>query len=388
MEEQPLDVSFYWRLPTHGDAGTIRSPEMNRGDWTPTTSSSIAPGLRGGQADGFSYVDHLADIARAAEASGFYGGLIPSFPMTDDPWVNSSAIAEQTSSFRFMIAFQPGFLNPVHAIRMSASLQELSGGRLVFNIITGGGGPEQLWWGDPIAHDDRYARTSEFLEVLRGGWDCVPFDHRGRFFDVRGARLPAHLASQPYPEIYYSGSSDAAIESAAAHADFYLSWLEPMDALREKFDRVRDRAASFGREARFAVRTEVLARPTSAEAWRDVREAYESGVRWGNGFTRATESVGAQRQAGFQPATMSSWDDLRAGPALWRGFHLLRGGPPFGIVGDYSTVAEQLDALIEIGVDSFILAATPHLEEAYRVGEEVLPLVRPRRLAAPSVTVS
>src|SRR5690606_28474140 len=83
------------------------------------------------------YLDYAIDVARASEASGFVGGLLPSFPMTDDPWVVAAAAARATTTYRFMVAFQPGFLHPVHAARMSATLQRLSGGRLLFNVISG-----------------------------------------------------------------------------------------------------------------------------------------------------------------------------------------------------------------------------------------------------------
>src|SRR5690606_14616068 len=88
------------------------------------------------------------------------------------------------------------------------------------------------------------------------------------------------------------------------------------------------------------------------------------------------DSVGAARQAGLGAASARYWEDLAIAPNLWAGFSLLRPGPTLGIVGDYGQVAEKLDQLIDLGVDSFILAGTPHLEEAYRVGEEVLPLLR------------
>ena len=143
-----------------------------------------------------------------------------------------------------MVAFQPGFLNPVHTAHLSASLQRLTGGRLVYNVITGGGGPDQGWWGDLVAHDERYSRTQEFLDVLRGVWGTTPVDHDGRHYSVQGGNLAAPLAAQPFPEIYLSGSSDAAIDAAGRHADHYLSWLEPFDALAAKFERVRARAAA------------------------------------------------------------------------------------------------------------------------------------------------
>lgn len=372
-----MTIDVYWRLPTHGDSGSIRDASLNRGDWTPVVPGSLAPGVRAGAFDGFSYVDHLADIARAAEISGFYGALLPSFAMTDDPWTISPALAEETKTLRFMIAFQPGFLNPVHAARLSASLQRVSGGRLVYNVITGGGGPDQLWWGDPTTHDDRYQRTSEFLDVLRGVWAGGPFDYDGTHYQVRGGGLPATLAGAPFPEIYFSGSSDAAIEAAGRHADYYLSWLEPLDALGEKFNQVRARSERLGREPKFAVRVDILARDSDAEAWADARRSFErvdkSAVDQLMG--RSTDSVGARRQ-GIGLPIADRIEDLVVSPNIFAGFHILRPGPAYGIVGDYAAAAERLDELITLGVDAFILAGTPHLEEAFRVGEEVLPLVR------------
>jgi len=150
-----MAIDVYWRLPLHGCKGELGIGRANRGDWSAPVVGNLAPGFAGGDSDGSSYADHLADIARAAEISGFYGGLLVSFPNTDDPWTIAPALARETKTFRFMIAFQPGFIAPAHAARLSASLQRVSGGRLVYNVITGGGGPSQLWWGDRVAHDDR-----------------------------------------------------------------------------------------------------------------------------------------------------------------------------------------------------------------------------------------
>lgn len=376
-------MDVYWRIPTHGDKGSL-SQRITRGDWLPTDTGSVAPGRRAGELDGFSYLDHMGDIARAAEISGFYGALLPSFPHTDDPWVISSALAAETKTLRFMIAFQPGFLSPVHGARMAASLQRASGGRVVYNIISGGGGPAQLWWGDKIAHDDRYHRTTEFLDVHKGVWKQAPFSYDGRFFQVEKGSLPEPLAEQAFPEIYFSGSSEAAVAAAGRHADYYLSWLEPFDDLRVKFDQVRQRAAAVGREAHFAVRVDVLARPTEAEAWDEIRRGWEAiddrqlEAIYG-GSQRGGDSVGAQRQASYRPEAAQGYRDLIIAPNVWSGFNLLRGGPGLGIVGDYASAAERLDDLVQLGVDAFILAGVPHLEEAYRVGEEVLPLVLGRQ---------
>jgi alkanesulfonate monooxygenase len=373
-----MTIDFYWRLPTHGCHGSIRHGAYDRGDWSPLGPGNIAPGLdRNGEDDGFRYIDHLAEIAKAAESAGFIGALIPSFPNTDDPWVISPLLARDTKTFRFMIAFQPGFLNPVHAARMSASLQRATGGRTVFNIITGGGGPAQLWWGDSFSHDDRYGRTTEFLDVFKGVWKETNFSYQGQFYQVEDGGLSPLLAREEIPEIWFSGSSDAALQSASKHADYYLSWLEPFDQLTDKFARVKERTAALGGEQKCAVRVDLVARPTEEEAWRDIRLGFENvgDQRRRQGRGGATDSVGVARQQALRPSEATRYEDLIVAPNLWGGFNLLRGGPALGIVGSYEQCAARLDELIARGTDAFILAGTPHLEEAYRVGEEVLPLL-------------
>lgn len=373
-----MPIDFYWRLPTHGCHASLRHGAYDRGDWSPTGARDIAPGLdRHGADDGYRYIDHLAEIARAAESVGFIGGLIPSFPNTDDPWVIAPLLARAPRAFRFMIAFQPGFLDPVHAARMAASLQRATGGRTVFNIITGGGGPSQLWWGDSFAHDDRYGRTTEFLDVFRGVWQRPDFGYDGRFYHVAGDGLSPLLGAEALPEIWFSGSSEAALQSAARHADYYLSWLEPFDQLADKFARVKARTAALGGEQKCAVRVDLVARPTEEEAWAEIRAGFDNlgeerrrAARGGPG-----DSVGAARQQALRPGEARRYEDLIVAPNLWGGFNLLRGGPALGIVGSYEQCAEQLDTLIARGTDAFILAGTPHLEEAWRVGEEVLPLL-------------
>src|SRR6202012_5086611 len=190
---------------------------------------------------------------------------------------------------------------------MSATLQAATGGRVVYNIISGGGGPQQLWWGDKVAHDDRYARTSEFLDVLRGVWTSPSFDYHGRFYQVEGGHLPERLRGQPFPEIFFSGSSPAAIDAAGRHADYYLSWLEPFGPLAEKFAAVRAHAT---RAPKFAVRVDVLARETEEEAWDEVRRGWRYRA-YANGEARAAGSSAAAAQA----MTTGTWRSRRTSGA-------------------------------------------------------------------------
>jgi alkanesulfonate monooxygenase len=380
-------TEFYWRIAMEGDQGGLDHPyAYNRGDAGGTYGGNVSPFVRAGELDAtFTYIDHARAVARSIERAGFAGALLPSFPHTHDPWAFSASLVPETTAFRFMIAYQPGFLHPVQVARQAASLQRASGGRLLFNVISGGGGDAQLWWGDRIGHDDRYRRTKEFLDILKGVWDG-PFHYEGDFFRTAGASLPPLLRGQEFPEIYFSGSSSAAIDAAGRHADFYLSWLEPRPQLLEKIRSVRETGARLGQHPRIALRIDVLARRTPEAAWRVIERAWGRTEFFAQSGGRSRgDSVGASRLAAAVPQS-DDWRQLEIEPNVWGGFHRLRPGPALGIVGSYEQAAEHLQDLIDAGVDAFILAGVPHLEEAERVGTEVLPLLRASQSTTPTLT--
>lgn len=370
-------VQFHWRIPIHGDKGDISSPFYTRGTWGPQIDGNQAPTVINGEPNSTPYHDYLLQVAKSAEISGFDGALIPSFPDSEDPWVIASSIARHTKTLRFMIAYQPMWFDPLYAAKASASLQRLSGGRLLFNIITGGGGPQQLWWGDRIAHDDRYTRTTEFLDVLKGVWNGGPFSYDGKFFKFENAGLPEPLAGQRFPELYFVGSSDAALAAQGKHADYDLTHLEPEPNLIRKFERVRELASKDGRTVKPAVRFNIIARRTPEEAWAEVRRAWAK-VDWdakekSARNQRGGDGVGSWR---VQADRNTKIEDLIV-EDLWGGFGTLGSqGSPLGFVGSYEQAAERIDKFIRLGVQGFVLSSTPALEEALHVGEEVLPLVR------------
>ncbi len=370
-------LQFHWRIPIHGCKGDLAKAGYTRGTWGPLREGNLTPGLSSGKPDGIPYHDYMLEVARAAELAGFDGALIPSFPDSEDPWVIASSVARRTKTLRFMIAYQPMWFDPLYAARASASLQRLSGGRLLFNIITGGGGPDQLWWGDKIAHDDRYVRTTEFLDVFKGVWSGHRFSYQGKFYKINEAELPYPLAGQVFPELYFVGSSDAALAAQGKHADYDLTHLEPRERLRIKFARVKELASKDGRDVKPAVRFNIIARKTREEAWGVVRRAWAA-LDWD-----ALEKKQAERKRGdavgsfrTPPKRGQSVEDLIV-EGLWSGFGALGSqGSPLGFVGSYEEAAECIDGFIEMGVRGFILSSTPALEEAFRVGEEVLPLVK------------
>lgn len=375
-----MAVEFLWRLPMHGD-GRRAHDRHTRGEWNNQTASRVAPKT---DSDDFGYIDYLSQVARAADLVGFHGALIPIFRFTEEPWVVAAALARETRNLRLLIAMQPWFMHPAYAAQMAASLQRISRGRVEWNIVTGGGGADQRAYGDFIDHDSRYARTDEFLDVVKGYSSGEPYTHKGRFYQVEEGGLVAPLSSQPVPRIYLAGASDAAMAVAAKHGDVHLSWGEPLAKQKEVIDRARQAldAQNAERDLRFGMRIDILARETEEQAWAELRQMFATvsdSTQFGGARRTVgvgdSESVGAKRQFALHQGNTQHFDDLIVGPNLWAGMSKIRGGPGCVIVGSHEQVAERLAEYVDIGVSTFILASNPHLEEAYRVGEEVLPLV-------------
>ncbi|MBW0104662.1 LLM class flavin-dependent oxidoreductase [Pseudonocardia sp. KRD291] len=354
-----MSIVPHWFLPTSGDGRTIVARRhADRGEAGTTQRAAD--------------VDYLAQIARAAETLGFHGVLTPTGTFCEDAWLTTAALLRETRTLRYLVAFRPGVLSPTLAAQMASTYQRISGGRLMLNIVTGGDAVEQRRFGDWAVHDERYARTDEFLSVLRAAWGAEPADFAGEHYEVAGATTLA--APDPVPPIYFGGSSDAALPVAARHADVYLTWGEPPAQVAEKIGRVRELAAAQGRTPRFGIRLHVITRDTSAEAWAEAQRLLDAldpaEVEKAQATLGASQSVGQQRMLALHGG---SPDRLEISPNLWAGVGLVRGGAGTALVGSHAEVADRIEEYHALGIDEFVLSGYPHLEEAYRVGEGVLP---------------
>lgn len=214
-----VDAKFHWFLPTASDGRSLTVG--THGTHGTAAGGDHAPE---GGANRFRSPDitYLAQIARAAEHQGFDGILTPTGTWCEDAWLVTAALAQETERLKFLVAFRPGFISPTLAAQMASTFQRLSRGRLLLNVVTGGERDEQARFGDHLGKDERYARTGEFLTVLRGAWSGTPFDFKGEYYDVRGATVAA--PPTPVPEVYFGGSSESAGPVAARHVDTYLTW--------------------------------------------------------------------------------------------------------------------------------------------------------------------
>lgn len=367
-----MSIRLHWFLPTSGDGRTI----VERFHANPSAGPAAQrdPDL-----------DYLAQVAQAAERNGFDGALTPTGTWCEDAWLSTAALIARTRRLKFLVAFRPGVISPTLAAQMAATYQRLSGGRLLINIVTGGDEVEQRRFGDWVDHDERYARTDEFLSIVRGVWSGEPFDFDGRHLKVAGATVLA--PPDPVPTVYFGGSSPAALPVAARHADVYLTWGEPPAQVAEKIGKVRALAEREGRSIRFGIRLHTISRDTSAEAWAEAQKLLDAlhpeQVRRAQRQLAASGSVGQQRMVALHEGRLDKGvRGLEIHPNLWAGVGLVRGGAGTALVGDHGEVADLIEEYHALGIDEFVLSGYPHLEEAYWFGEGVRPELARRGLLA------
>lgn len=178
----------------------------------------------------------------------------------------------------------------------------------------------------------------------------------------------------PYPPLYFGGSSDAGNRVAAKTIDKYLTWGEPPAAVAAKIATIRALAAEQGREVSFGIRLHVIVRETREKAWNAANDLIsrldDETIASAQGVFSRMDSVGQARMSKLHGGRR---DRLEVSPGLWAGVGLVRGGAGTALVGDPETVTARIEEYRALGIDSFILSGYPHLEEAYRFGEMVLP---------------
>lgn len=347
-----MSLNLFWFLPTHGDGHYLGSE---------TGARPVDYG-------------YLQQIAQAADRIGFTGVLIPTGRSCEDAWLVAASMIPVTQRLKFLVALRPSVVSPTLAARQAATLDRLSNGRALFNLVTGGDAEELAAEGVFLDHQERYEASAEFTRIWRRVLEGETVDYEGKHIKVKGAKLLYPPVQQPRPPLYFGGSSDAAQDLAAEQVDLYLTWGEPPHLVKEKIDQVRAKAAAQGREVRFGIRLHVIVRETNEEAWqaanRLISHLDDITIAKAQAAFARSDSVGQQRMAALHGGKR---DKLEISPNLWAGVGLVRGGAGTALVGDGPTVAARINEYAELGIDSFILSGYPHLEEAYRAGELLFP---------------
>ncbi|QFY60313.1 FMNH2-dependent alkanesulfonate monooxygenase [Rhizobium grahamii] len=346
-------INFLWFIPTSGDGAYLGSNELNR-----------AP-----------EIGYLTQIAQAVDRLGYSGVLLPTGVACEESFVTAAALAAKTEKLQFLVAIRPGTASPAYYARLTTTLDRISNGRLLLNIVVGGSPAELAGDGIHLAHDERYAHADEFFTVFEELLEKGVASYDGKYIKATNARLGFPSVQNPRPPLYFGGSSDAGIDFSVGRVDKYLTWGEPPAQVAEKVEKVRAAAAKKGRDVSFGIRLHFIVRETDEEAWEaadklisklddeTIREAQER-------FVQESDSVGQKRMAALHGGRR---DKLEVSPNLWAGVGLVRAGAGTALVGSPKTVAARLREYQEIGIDTVIGSGYPHLEEAYRVAELLFP---------------
>lgn len=327
---------------------------------------------------------YAARLARAHEDNGWDRILFAYHSGSPDPAQVATYLAGQTERLRLVVAHRPNTAAPTLTAKTLATLDVISGGRTEVHVITGGSAADQAAEGDHLAKDDRYARTREFIQILKQAWTSDdPFDYAGEHYRLEGFRSDIRPVQQPRPRISFGGSSAAAYEVGAAEADVFALWGEPLAGTREQIDTIRAAALRAGRPL---PTIQVAFRPilgaTDELAWERARRTLgriEEQAAIGN------ETRGRLRRNGSRPENAGSQRLLSAAAggelhdrALWTATTAATGGGgnSTALVGTPETVAAALLDYYDLGVRIFSARGYDLYDDAVDFGRQVIPLVR------------
>jgi len=311
--------------------------------------------------------DYVSRLARRSEEIGFDLTLVAELNLNDikgieapslDAWSTAAALAAVTHRLELMVAVRPTFHLPALLAKQAANIDHISGGRLSLNVVSS-------WWAEEASkygvgfdtHDDRYARTSEWLDVIDGVWKNRRFSYAGRYYRVDETVLEPKPVSRPRPTIYAGGESEAAKELITKQCDAYVMHGDPADRIREKVVDMAARRERYGLPPmQYGVAGYAIVRDSEDEARRE-RE-------------RITDVQ--QNAAGF--ANYQQW---LAGTQLERRMSLeeysvSNRGLRTELVGTPEQVRERIEELEAAGVDLLLLQFSPQAEEMERFAAQVI----------------
>jgi FMNH2-dependent dimethyl sulfone monooxygenase len=310
---------------------------------------------------------YVKKLAQRSEQIGFDVTLIAELNLNDikgiqapslDAWSTAAALAAVTERMELMVAVRPTFHWPALLAKQAANIDHISNGRLTLNVVSS-------WWSDEAKkygvafeqHDDRYARTSEWLDVVDGVWKQDHFSYSGKYYRVEDNVLEPKPVAKPRPTIYAGGESLAAKELIAEKCDAYLMHGDPPETVGKKIADLSERRAKHKLPPmKFGVAGYAVVRETEREAQDEVRritDVHQSAAGYANY---------QQWLAGTQLEQRVSLED----------YSVSNRGLRSGLVGTPEQVAERIAQFEAVGVDLVLLQFSPQLEEMERFAKNVI----------------
>jgi FMNH2-dependent dimethyl sulfone monooxygenase len=310
---------------------------------------------------------YVKKLAQRSEHLGYDLTLVAELNLNDikgveapslDAWSTAAALAAVTERIELMVAVRPTFHLPALLAKQAANIDHISGGRLTLNVVSS-------WWADEAKkygvgfeqHDDRYARTSEWLDVLHGVWARDHFSYAGKYYRVEDNVLEPKPVAQPHPILYAGGESPRAKDLIAEKCDAYLMHGDPPERVEEKIADLRARRAKHNLPPlKFGVAGYAIVRETEREAQDELKrivDVQQSAAGYANY---------QQWLAGTQLEQRVSLED----------YSVSNRGLRSGLVGTAEQVSERLVQFEAAGVDLVLLQFSPQLEEMERFAESVI----------------
>lgn len=312
---------------------------------------------------------HCSDIVTTADRLGFDNVLLPSgYDLGIDSTAFAAAIATHTEQIQLLLAVRMGEMWLPQLARQLATIDQMAGGRLTINIISSD------IPGAPLESEPRYQRTREWMTVLRALLNGESIDFHGDFVDLVVDPPRIRTVSGHCPPFYFGGFSPAAKDTAAEHADVFLTWPDTVAGVADTVEQMRGLAAGYDRELQYGLRAHVIVRETETEA-RAAADRLLSKLDADEGEkirqkSLDTASAGVGRQNELRE---SAADDGFVEENLWTGVGRARSGAGAAIVGDPDQVLAKLKAYQNVGIGAFILSGYTHAAEADLFAQHVLP---------------
>jgi len=320
-------------------------------------------------------IDYNRKLAKLAEDNGFDYALSQirftagyGAENQHEPVIFSQALLAVTERLKLIVALLPGPWNPAVAAKQIATLDQIYGGRVAVNIVSGWFRGEFRAIGEPwLEHDERYRRSEEFIRSLKGIWTEDHFTYRGDFYRFDHYTLRPKPLSWPHPEIFQGGSSRAARDMAARVSDWYFTNGNTPEGHKAQIDDIRAKAAANGHSVKIGVNAFIIARDTEEEARAVLQEIIDKADPEAvQGFASEVKNAGKASPEGEGNWAKSTFEDLVQ----------YNDGFKTNLIGTPRQIAERIVHLKSIGVDLILSAFLHFQEEVEYFGKHVLPIVR------------
>ena len=320
-------------------------------------------------------IDYNRRLAQAAEKNGFDYALSQirftagyGAEYQHESVAFSHAILASTERLKVIAAILPGPWKPALAAKQLATIDQLTHGRIAVNIVSGWFQGEFEAIGEEWpAHDERYARSEEFIRCLKGIWTQDQFNFEGKYYRFKDYTLKPKPVQKPHIEIFQGGSSRAARDMASRVSDWYFTNGNTVEEIKAQVDDIREKAKRNGHQVKIGVNAFIIARDTEEEAKAVLQEIIEkANFEAVNAFHDATRQAGAATVEGEGNWAKSTFEDLVQ----------YNDGFKTNLIGTPQQIAQRIVDLKAVGVDLILSGFLHFIEEVEYFGTNVLPLVR------------